>query len=83
MLVYKQCRKAEFFEEGSLLMAKRTGVTLFDLEEGTLFKFGYDLNTTYRLIGMTDDGIKAIVRAQREGADDEMANPYYNDIVRV
>ena len=63
-------------------MSKKTGVTLFDLNVGELFSFGYDLNTVYQLIGFNSDN-NAIVRAQRDGAHDETANPYYDNIVRM
>ncbi len=65
-------------------MTKRakTGVTFFDLEEGELFAFGYSPNDKYRFMRLTEDSNYAIVRAQRAGADDENANPYYNDIIR-
>lgn len=64
-------------------MSKKTGVTFFDLEDGELFKFGYDLNNTYRFMKISDDDQYAIVRAQRADAEDENANPYFNDVVRV
>ena len=62
-------------------MSKKTGVTLFDLEEGELFAFGYAPNDWYRLMGFNADN-NAVVRAQRAGAEDETANPYYDNVIR-
>lgn len=58
----------------------RTKVTLFDLDDGELFAFGYAPNETYRLMSIQNSN--AIVRAQRAGAEDENANPYYDNIIR-
>jgi len=62
-------------------MSKKTNITLFDLEEGELFAFGYDPNTTYRLMGFNAEN-NAVVREQRAGAEDTTANPYYDNIIR-
>lgn len=64
-----------------LTRKKKTGVTLFDLEEGELFAYGYAPNEKYRLIGFDDDN-NAIVRAQRAGAENSTSNPYYSDVIR-
>lgn len=62
-------------------MNTKTKVTLFELEEGELFSFGYDPNRTYRLMSFNTEN-NAVVREQRAGAEDETANPYYDNIIR-